>query len=331
MTEDDCLIAPPGPGTLQLEDLPLSSPLRGNPVPAAGEQIRRLIERVAFQANRAAKAPSPDAIHDLRVAIRRTEQALATFKRLLPRKATKRVRKQLKTVLGSAGAVRDCDIAVKILLKFRQPEAADLRRHIRARRKAAEGSLQAELKGLSLRTKVSRWLAHLRLHGPQTEIQRETRAVAAAALPRLAQRFFEAGDSAAASHHCGEKLHEFRIQAKKFRYTLELFAPIYGPALTEWIGEIKFAQSILGKMNDYRSVLALATGFKCGKNLRASLKRSERRKAREFRECWTERFSAAVAGKWKRAVGAGGPEPRVPRKPVVSATAPSPNRLTAQA
>jgi CHAD domain-containing protein len=314
-----------------LKDLPLSSQLRGGAVPAPGEQIRRLIERLAFQANRAAKGASPDSIHDLRVAIRRTDQALATFKPLLPRKAAKRVRKQLKAVLGLAGAVRDCDIAVKILLKFRQPEAADLRRHIRARRKTAEASLQAGLKRLSLRTKVSRWLADLLLHAPQSEIQSETRAVAAIALPRLAQRFFEAGNSAAASRHSGGKLHEFRIQAKKFRYTLELFAPIYGPVITEWIGEIKSVQSTLGKMNDYRSALALAAGFQCSKNLRASLKRSERRKAREFRECWAERFSPVVAAKWKRAVRVGRPEPRVPRKPVASAPAPSPRRLTAQA
>lgn len=309
----------------------MNAQLRGTPSPAAGEQIRRLIERLVFQANSAAKGPSPNAIHDLRVAIRRTEQALATFKPLLPRKAAKRIRKQLKVVLGLAGAVRDCDIAIKILLKFRQPEAADLRRHIRVRRKTAEGSLQTGLKRLSLRTKVSRWIADLQLHAPPAEILSETRAITETTLPRLAQRFFEAGDSAAASRHSGEKLHEFRIQAKKFRYTLELFAPTYGPAIEEWIGEIKSVQSILGKMNDYRSALALASGFKCGKSLRASLKRSERRKAREFRDCWTERFSPAVAAKWKRALLTGQPEPRLPRKPVVSAATPSPPGLAAQA
>ena len=331
MTEDDCLIACSGVGTLQSKDLLISAQLRGNGIPATGEQIRRLIERLAFQANRAAKAPGPDAIHDLRVAIRRTEQALAAFKPLLPRKAAKRSRKQLKAVLGQAGAVRDCDIAVKILTKFRQPDAADLRRHIRAQRKAAEASLRAGLKRLSLRTKVSRWLADLELHTRQAEIQKGSREIAGSAVPRLAQRFFEAGDSAAASRRSGEKLHDFRIQAKKFRYTLELFAPSYGPAMEEWIGEIKSVQSILGKMNDYRSVLALAFGFKCSKNLKASLKRSERRKAREFRECWAERFSTSVAAEWTRALRTGRPEPRVPRKPVVSAAPAPPVRLTAQA
>ena len=101
--------------------------------------------------------------------------------------------------------------------------------------------------------------------------------------------------------------------------------------MAEWIGEIKAVQSILGKMNDYRSVLALASGFKCSKNLRASLKRSERRRAREFRECWAERFSPAVAAKWKRAIRAGRPESRVPRKPILSAPAPAAHRLTAHA
>lgn len=187
------------------------------------------------------------------------------------------------------------------------------------------------MKRLSLRTKISRWLADLELHARHTELQKGTREMATSALPRLAQRFFEAGDSATALRRSGEKLHEFRIQAKKFRYTLELFAPGYGPPMEEWIGEIKSVQSILGKMNDYRSALALASGFKCSKNLRASLKRSERRKAREFRECWAERFSASVAAEWTRALRTGRPGPHVPRKPVVSAESSSPARLTAQA
>jgi CHAD domain-containing protein len=298
-------------------------------MPAPGEQIRRLIERLAFQANRTAKTSNPDAVHDLRVAIRRTEQALVTFKALLPRKAVKRTRKQLKSVLAAAGAVRDCDIGIKTLLKIDQPEAAELRRHIRVRRKQAEQSLLAGLKHLSLRTRLSRWFADLQLHACQAELPAETRPIGPRALARLAQRFFEAGESAA-SNHSGEKLHEFRIQAKKFRYTLELFVPVYGSALEERIGEIKSVQSILGRMNDYRSVLAMAADFGVGKKLKASLKRSERRKVREFREIWTERFSHATAAEWKRFLAAR-PQHRPPRKPVTSATTPSHRDIAARA
>ncbi len=264
-------------------------------------------------------------MHDLRVAIRRVAQALAAFKRILPRKAVKRIRKRLKGVLSAAGAVRDCDIAIKVLLKTTVPEATDLRRKIRERRKTAERSLLVGLKRLSLRTQISRWLADLNLHTPQAESVAEARAIAMQALPQMAKRFFDAGEGAA-SHDSGEKLHEFRIEAKKFRYTLELFIPVYGKALEERIGDIKSIQSVLGKMNDYRSVLAMAAEFGCGKKLKANLKRSERRKIRQFRKMWAERFSISGAHDWKLILRAGPPEPPVTRKPVGSSATPA--RLT---
>ncbi len=135
-------------------------------------------------------------------------------------------------------------------------------------------------------------------------------------LPKLAARFFEAGDSAA-SHKSSEKLHEFRIRAKKFRYTLELFVPVYGPPAEEWIGQIKSVQTILGAVNDYRNLQTLAAEFEAGKKLTAALNRSERRKIREFRETWKDQF-AGNSAQWVRALRAPREELRVARKPIAS-------------
>jgi len=283
------------------------------------EQVRRRIERLAFQGNRASKPPNPEAVHDLRVAIRRADQALVTFKDYLPRKVAKRIRKQLKVVLSSAGTLRDLDIAIDILSKNGQPGAAEVRRAIRVRRKAAERSLLTRLKRLSLRTRVSRWCDDLRLDAQRADFAADLRTLATSTLPRLAQRFFDAGQ-AASGQHSGEKLHEFRIRAKKFRYTLELFLPLYGPKAEEWTREIKSVQTILGAMNDYRSVLAMAADFGCGRKLKASLKRSERRKIRQFRKAWTDHFSHTAAQEWMRMLRAPRSEHRVARKPIATAT-----------
>jgi CHAD domain-containing protein len=289
-------------------------------IPSPSEQIRRLIERLAFQANRTAKAPRPEAVHDLRVATRRCEQALVAFKAEVSRKAQKRIRKQLKSVLSCAGLLRDHDIAGKILAKTKQPGATALQRRILLQRKEAEKSLLVSLRRLSLRTRVSRWCEDLKLNEPPADFGLETlRERARGVLPRLAQRFFQAGETASA-HSSGEKLHEFRILAKKFRYSLELFAPVYGSAVEEWTREIKSVQAILGSMNDYRTVLSMATEAGCGKKVKASLKRSERRKIRQFHEAWDERFSgAAASAAWLRALRLGA-ENRIPRKPITRAT-----------
>lgn len=291
--------------------------------------MRRRIERLAFQGNRTSKSPKPDAVHDLRVAIRRAEQGLVTFKHYLPRKVAKRIRKQLKTVLSSAGTLRDLDIAIEILAKNGQPDAAELRRAIRVRRKSAERSLLTRLKRLSLRTRVSRWCEDLRLDTQPANFEADLCTLATGTLPRLAQRFFEAGD-AASSQDSGDKLHEFRIRAKKFRYTLELFLPLYGPKAEEWMREIKSVQTILGSMNDYRSVFTLAAEFGSGRKLKASLKRSERRKIRQFRKVWTEHFSHPAAQEWMRLLRAPG-EHRITRKPIGTATEAAPNALAARA
>lgn len=294
------------------------------------EQVRRRIERLAFQGNRTSKSPNPDAVHDLRVAIRRADQALVTFKRYLPRKAAKRIRKQLKTVLASAGTLRDLDIGIEILSKNGQPDAAELRRAIRVRRKFGERSLLTRLKRLSLRTRVSRWCDDLKLDGRREGFEADLRTLATSTLPRLAQRFFEAGQTASAQHS-GEKLHEFRIRAKKFRYTLELFLPLYGTKAEEWTRKIKSVQTILGSMNDYRSVFAMAAEFGAGRKLQASLKRSERRKIRQFRKVWTEHFSHAAAQEWMRLLRAPRGEHPIARKPIATATEPAQNALAARA
>src|SRR6185503_58162 len=131
------------------------------------EQVRRRIERLAFQARRTIRSAAPESVHDLLVAIRRAEQALVTLKVYFPRKPAKKIRKQLKVVLAAAGAVRDFDIAIEILARTDQPGAAELRRDIRTRRKTAGKSLLAALKRLSLRTRLSRWCDELNLSAPQ--------------------------------------------------------------------------------------------------------------------------------------------------------------------
>lgn len=284
------------------------------------EQIRRLLERLAFQVHRTAKSPNPDAVHDLRVATRRAEQGLVSFKGHFRRKAAKRIRKQLKRVLSSAGKLRDYDIAETVLSKMKQPGTAPLLRAFRAKRDAAAKSLVLVLKELSLRRRMRRWCDDLELNSHQPEAAPELlRTNALKNLPRLARRFLDAG-KAAASDRSGERLHEFRITAKKFRYTLEVFLPTIGATAAEWIREIKPIQAVLGAMNDYRSVLLLAIEAGCPKKLQQALRRSEQRRMRHFREEWGRRFSSRPPGKWTR-VSLGRTQ-RVLRKPISASIGP---------
>src|SRR6185295_457216 len=57
----------------------------------------------------------PDAIHDLRVAIRRLNQTLRVFVAWLDARRVTKLRARLKKLMERCGAVRNCDIAMEVL------------------------------------------------------------------------------------------------------------------------------------------------------------------------------------------------------------------------
>jgi len=79
-------------------------------------QTAILLRRLAFQINRAARAgKDAEAIHDLRVAIRRLSRCLRVFAEFYPGDSWKRIRKELKGLMRAAGRVRDRDVALALL------------------------------------------------------------------------------------------------------------------------------------------------------------------------------------------------------------------------
>jgi CHAD domain-containing protein len=127
---------------------------------------------------------------------------------------------------------------------------------------------------------------------------------AQAALPKQAQKYFKAGRKAANGKRTPDELHKFRIATKKFRYTLELFEPVYGPTLKRHI------QSILGKLNDHNTLKPLLKGDKA---LKVKLDEAMEKHRGEFHEQWKVLDTDGALRRWKTYLG------RVPagRKSVV--------------
>jgi CHAD domain-containing protein len=73
---------------------------------------------------------------------------------------------------------------------------------------------------------------------------------AKASLPALAREFFQAGAKAARSGSTPEELHQFRLASKRFRYTLEIFRPVYGDGLERRIERVRRVQTLLGDLQD---------------------------------------------------------------------------------
>lgn len=69
-------------------------------------------------------------------------------------------------------------------------------------------------------------------------------------LPALVRSFFAAGRAACLPGVAFEAMHEFRLEAKRFRYTLELMLPLYGTGLAQRLESLQEVQTLLGDLND---------------------------------------------------------------------------------
>lgn len=135
-----------------------------------------------------------------------------------------------------------------------------------------------------MKHRKGKWIAD----GPAAENARRE-------LPRFAAEYFKAGRKLAATHPSAEKLHAFRLLTKHLRYTLEIFRPLYGPALNQRLAELRKVQTVLGELNDYAATRDLMDaspeqGHPGTRRLREWLDHQEKHKRREFAELWTTGF-----------------------------------------
>ncbi len=137
------------------------------------------------------------------------------------------------------------------------------------------------------------------------------------ALPRMAREFFALGRVAAGLGSTPAQLHAFRLSAKRFRYTLEIFEPMYGPMLSERLEQVRKIQSMLGDRQDC-VVLIERLNRRTGeagrlRGVLARLTADGRALEEKFRRFWRDTFDAEGAETlWLRYLGRHPSEPGAP-------------------
>lgn len=126
-------------------------------------QTAVLLRSLASQVNRAARTGSADAIHDLRVAIRRLSRCLRVFAQFYPPHSWKPLRRRLAGLMEACAAVRDRDIAIELLQMAGVAPAATLVRQLDEERRAANQELRRRLLRWKQRTPARRWRQRLEL------------------------------------------------------------------------------------------------------------------------------------------------------------------------
>ena len=279
----------------------------------------RRLDTLAAEIKRTLDAPDADAVHDLRVSIRRFKQALSVFADWLPAKEARKARRALRKVMDAAGRVRDRDIAREILDRSRAEQAPAMSEAIGPHRDQAARELVAEAGRLWLKNVGVTWREPLGLNAPfvqpmpaeaapqpeaapapaaEKETDRDIGAMARASLPLAAHKYFEAGRRAMDRRRSAKALHQFRIQSKHFRYTLELFAELYGPKLSQILKSVRSVQSILGDLNDCVAAGEILAALGAGPELAAAIRRRQRNRTRQFLELWAGMASPDEEQHW---------------------------------
>jgi CHAD domain-containing protein len=124
------------------------------------EQIAALLDRLGKEIERTAQARDPEAVHDLRVTIRRFTQSLRVFSPFVPKRASKMVRKRLRHIMDLAGEVRNRDITLDLLAEAEMPQLGE---SVRQDRDLAVRILAAELQRWMADSDAIRWRAALEL------------------------------------------------------------------------------------------------------------------------------------------------------------------------
>ena len=280
----------------------------------AREQADRLLGRLAVQIARTIRSRGAADVHDLRVAIRRYLGVLVVLKPYFPGSGTKKVRQRLKKMMLQAGSVRDRDIALRLLAKKHSSASSALARQFRAERAEGARTLAVSLKRWVRRNASATWRSALEsgaLDLGTEPVQSEARRI----LPRMAKEYFRCGKDAAHEAAPADELHRFRIAAKSLRYTLDLFAPVYGDSIDGILEQLKGVQTLLGAINDCATVRRLIERREGVEEILAALKKRQRRKTGEFRRHWNEEFSnGAAAEQWTASLRRPG-QTRPARKP----------------
>lgn len=238
----------------------------------AGRKVLRfhLARMVAREAG-TRESSDPEELHHMRVATRRQRAAWRVFGDGFDRKRTARYRRRLRRVAADLGAVRDLDVLIESAQGYQgrqsRVEAAALNPLIEAwreRRESARGVLLRELDSSAYR----RWL-----DGYITFVQSEGQGVRSVGptephrvrdtMPSRIWTAYEAMRAYEPVMRWADvsTLHDLRIAAKRFRYTLEFVREALGPDAGPMIAKVVAIQDHIGWLHDADVAAGLARAF----------------------------------------------------------------------
>lgn len=201
--------------------------------------------RVLEECDKASAGFEADAVHDLRVAIRRCRSMADGFLSVDPDPAWKQMKRLAKPLFASLGQLRDTQVMMEWVAKLAGPGdsvaeslTAELARKEAEQKQAAQESLAAfdRKQWTSLNQYLARRTGTIPLEGPVFQHVALERWMDARQLHRHALK-----------NRSGVAYHQLRIGIKRFRYTVENFLP---ERHARWSKDLRDLQDALGEVHD---------------------------------------------------------------------------------
>lgn len=212
---------------------------------AAGHTLPDSLERVLKNVERVRDGSDRDAVHDLRVALRRCRVVATTLAGLDPDPSWKELRREARPLFRALGALRDVQILeewVNALTALDDPLRQELVDSLRTRTSEPHASATEAVEAFD--RKAWKRLAR-RLSGRAAIVRPGGTAAQCLALERLTEvrRLHVRAVRAETAHDW----HQLRIALKRFRYVVESLLPARYAA---WEASLKSIQDALGKLHD---------------------------------------------------------------------------------
>lgn len=203
-----------------------------------------------------------EAIHQMRVAVRRLRAILSAFGRMLPADQRRRASDELRWLADALAPARNLDVfATEMLAPAQQalggPDSiAPLFKAAERRRKAAYAKAARAVRSrryAALLRRQQRWFERRRWRdgGASPDLEQPIGALSVAILER--RRRVASRRSKGFAGQSPQQRHQLRIALKKLRYATELLAGLYEPgAVRQYTRRLKRLQDDLGEANDVR-------------------------------------------------------------------------------
>jgi CHAD domain-containing protein len=269
------------------------------------EHVRAYLRRQLAQIERTdpvlRSISDDDAVHDFRVAVRRSRAVLRVTRKLFEQEWLSSLRAELKWLGGELAPLRDLDVLLAHLREDGDRDFTPVVKALTAERRSARARVTKALTSERYFALLDE-LATAVDHPPVRRIDISLPKLAARELTRLQDRVAALGP-----RPTDEALHRARIAGKRARYAAELAEPVAGKRARKFVAAAKTFQDVVGSHQDavtaaerIRAVRAASanadTAFAAGRLVerqavrraaaRAAVPKAWRRLERRGRKAW---------------------------------------------